>query len=311
MSKSLRTFLHPNKTLLIGFSVVAGCITALGLIFYSLLIETIPVNPSEIEWKGSVPIVMINPINNNGVKGVLLIRPSDQVGQFIPGEWQSTFADKDLYLFHDQELYIVNDKQEIQHVAIKDEETSINEVIVDPRSKRLALKSRDGELDSYCISEPVSEVGEGSTLCSNFSVQFADSIALWDPEKIDHLVFLNSDGALFSWQFPSEATPHQIYQQDAAADYEKFVGLFKRKEQPKERPYQLGSLVVAHSSEGRRYLKVRPGSDVSYLGDRDHLLVKTEKELYLVDVLAKKHSGVFFNDELPLMTATGTPLAPK
>lgn len=298
--------------------LIVAIIAWFGYIYFSAASYE-DVQLDEITWNGEPNIVAINTAERQGEVGLLTIRVQNGKEQFFAGEWDVDFASANtLYAFGEfpygyseepgQHIYRVNE-QGLEELAVTDADYGeLMSVTENPRSTYVLSEVLRDTRQTYCLAERIDD-GDGRASITCDQLDFVEGTRVrWNPDHDQNVLGLDLDDVIHVYD-PWEETFDAV---DEDADPELYPELIKYFETQEDLSNlydriistQMGQVVVSYPDAEDETVRVPFGSDVAWLADANHFLLRDGDSLYIYEISSQRRALLAEGDYITSATIT-------
>lgn len=282
------------------------CLILFGIFFWFYKMSAFKRAPIDhLAWGEPPGMIALAGARREGRSGILFVKLRDGKEQFIAGDWNASFTDQgNIIAFGSfpmnyseqigQQIYYIGYGSRINDIQLNTIQGKIFGVTENRKATYLLVQARLAQSTFFCVAE---RVVKNQTPC--VPVGGENSIAAWNPDHDREIVIKNPDGSLFlfdPWEnelisFDSEKDPEQT---------KSLTALLAQQEDPfviqtdhgEKRMRQIGNIVIIRGGKSVSWVRVPFGATARFIRDDNHLLVKEDHQLSVVERSSKKVSVI-------------------
>ncbi len=267
-----------------------------------------PVALADIPWSQTPPLFALSDIRRNAHKGVLFLRLKDAKEQFFPGEWK-TFPGEvgDTFLFGtlppgvpgagERRLYIFSGDTIRGITPPEDNKMGVSDIRENSKKTHFFIQLLGDDASFYCIL-PVDISGKHQCQKINLNKK---SEARWLPDQDkEDIAVLTEKKEMFSYTL-STNTFRFIDPKKESELHERMLSLFRTENDDAEqrRFWRLLNLLIIRDAQKWSAYRIPWNTrTVDLFSDGDHLLIRTPKELKILELSSRLIAPLIKDDAL-------------
>lgn len=306
----MRIIVKKGITILLIVCGILLIVAAVSLIAVNVLFSYTNVPLSELHWNQPPSVIALSPMKRNEKEGMLLVRIRDGKEEFFPGDWETNFSETgNVFVFQQsdasassenkQTVYYVQGGEKIQIITLAKLAGRILSIQENPSSTYLLISMFTGKSMQYCVAE---RVGEKGYECKQLGVPGVSN-GIWNPEKEHEVIIQTRVGDIVRYD-PWKKKPESIFQ--GSQEYPKLAAYFTNDKNPQtidsgesRRTYfRLFNVLLVKNEKNWSLYRIPVISDISWLADSGHLLVKDTSGLSIIELNGKKQVYILLGDKL-------------
>lgn len=277
------------------------CIVTFSL-FISLKVEKFEdIVLQKMHWKKQPSIIFLSPVVKNNKQGAMLVRVSDGKENFLPGDWNVSFADTGTtYIFSGAKIYSINDSEKIIPLELPHKGAVIEEIIENKEGNFIAIKYSDSKnSNKYCIMPKGLLLGEKPILCAEIGVTDGEGWGMWHPEEDAVFLFKNSKQEFYIWNdFSKKPT---FIDKDLSAELYATVRNYFSNDRRLTKPkgINLFGIIIFKNKKGESvFIRKSFRASAGFIQDASHIWMHDADTLFIYDLEKKVRSRLFTSPDI-------------
>jgi hypothetical protein len=250
--------------------------------------------------------IALSPVERDGYSGILLVRLSDGIEQFIAGDWNVNFSPQGtLYAFGyfpdgyssqtGQQVYVI-ESDNITDITVSGIDGNIASIRENALGTYMLIEVVHDDVRTYCLTERDTNQ---TPVCTQLTIPDGGT-AQWNPFADHEVVIQNGVGQILLYD------PWNPGFRDVSADdHEQLNALNALFTEPVNEPrtiYNFANLAVVKQGGAWHWLRIPWFAKIAWLADQTHLLASTQDQLIVIDTVQQTYSEVIPYTEAPNLT---------